>query len=50
MKKFEFVEYTISLKFNGKLCPLDVQKVHIWGKIWICCMYDSENSMENCVH
>ena len=34
MKKIEFVEFTKSLKFKGKLSTLDGQIVRIRGKIW----------------
>ena len=35
MEKFEFINSTISGKFNGKLCLLDVQNVQVHGRIWI---------------
>ena len=34
-EKFEFIECTITRKFNGKLCKLDIQMVRIPGKIRI---------------
>ena len=35
MEKFEFIKCTISRKFNGKLCTLEVQIVRLHGKIII---------------
>ena len=34
-EKFEFIECTITRKFNGKLCKLDIQMVRIPGNIRI---------------
>ena len=40
VKKFEFIECTISWISYGKLCTLDVQKVQIHEKIQIHWMYE----------
>ena len=40
VEKFESIEYTISWKFNEKLCTQAVQEVQIRGKIRIHGMYD----------
>ena len=57
VEKFEFVKCTISWKFNGNLCTLDVQNARIRRKIeFIECtnlnllnIQNHENSKENCV-
>ena len=42
MHEFEFVECTKSWKFKGKLCTIDISKVHIRRKIQIHWMYNIE--------
>ena len=40
VEKFKFIKCTISWKFNGKLCTLDVQKFRIRGKFLIHWIYE----------